>query len=174
MVQAKVVSEHIQVKLVQDHTTKFCRQSFSVWRKATKSFWEHDYSARQLQLILVVLTGIWELVLQVMVTNTNNVEKSTVKVSPFSFICSKSIKEGVSFAKKQQCAPCHASSSLKCKSTCQDLWFSRNGWLSIWQFPTSRCISGSRIFSTSPDVHWRDMDSCKVKSGTAPVPQILA
>lgn len=49
-----------------------------------------------------------------------------------------------------------------------------NGWLSIRQYPTSRCFSGSRIFSTSPDVHWRDMDCCKVKPGTSSVLQNLA
>lgn len=37
MVQAKVFSEHIQVKLVPKHTTKFCRQSLWAWSKATKN-----------------------------------------------------------------------------------------------------------------------------------------
>lgn len=100
-------------------------------------------------------------------------EKPALKVGPFSFISSKSIKAGVSSAKKQQCVPWHAS-SLKCKSACQNLCLRRNGWLSIWQYPTSRCLSRSRIFSTSPDVHWKDMDCCKVNPGTCPGLQILA
>lgn len=60
------------------------------------------------------------------------------------------------------------------KSACQDLCLRGNGWLGIWQYPTSRRISGSRILSTSPNVHWRYMDCCKVKPGTSPVFQILA
>lgn len=79
---------------------------------------------------------------------------------------------GVSSAKNQR-VPWYAS-SLKCGSACQDLCLRSNGWLSIRQYPTSRCFSGSRILSTSPDVHWRDMDCCKVKPGTSSVLQNLA
>lgn len=34
-------------------------------------------------------------------------------------------------------------------------------------------FQGPEFFSTSPSVQWRDMDSCKVKSGISLVPQIL-